>query len=201
MVLKLGSTSWVIADALRKNWIEDGRPDEKPTVVSLEDSPDWYSRARSALPKPLAEFVDLRQANRVYDHYCFIFGVRYENIPDFPYELMWVDGPVARYTEKDFDWSDTEYEHTSILDLIRVLQRRDLRLTVLIDNLKRTQIAYACLFGPQKITTFPYWSDIGVMENVSKEDLIANTTSYIPIFSRLVPRAKGWHSPTFFNSK
>lgn len=196
-----GLTTWVIADALKKNVEESQHSASVPIVVSMEDNDAWFDQADRCLPAEFRPYVQLIKSGRVYDHYSIIFGVRYAEIPDYPYELMWVDGPVARYTSSEFSWETEDYEHIAILDLVRLLQRRNLTLTVLIDNLKRTQMAYACLFKQGTIKCYTHWSNVGVLDSVTANDLVLNTGSYIPNFDRIVPKAKPWKAPRFFDQK
>ena len=190
-----GVTTWVMADALRKNWEESGKRDEKPMLVSMEDQLTWFEKAEAALPDQFRSFVSLTKAERVYDHYCYAFGVRYDTVPEYPYELMWVDGPTARYMDKPFDWQEKDFEHVCLMDLVRIVQRQTQPMTVMIDNLKRSQIIYASLFGPEKIKCYPHYANIGVMRQVTSEDLIANELSYQKIWRSIVPAVHGPRGP------
>lgn len=200
-VLECGSglTTWIIADALRQNWEEAGRPaDGKGLVVSVEEDEGWHKHARDGLANhemadQLLPFIEYVHSGREYFHYSFLFGVTYENIPDYPYEFMFVDGPVCRYYH-DENLKET-FEHTAALDLVKLLLRRKLKLTVFIDNLKRTQMAYTCLFKPGSLVHYKSLSNIGVMEDITNDDLLIDTAEYIPIFSKVVQTSKFMKCP------
>ena len=201
-VLECGSglTTWIIADALRTNWIESGeKPDQKGLVVSMEEDQDWHTHAAEGCATRLRPFVEYLQSDREYFHYSFLFGVTYKTIPDYPYELMFVDGPVCRYYQ-DEETRET-YEHTAALDLVKLLLRReDLKLTVLVDNLKRTQIAYSCLFRPNSLIYYKHLSNLGVMEEVTRADLSADTEQFLQTFKKIINKSSWNGTPSFFQN-
>ena len=59
----------------------------------MEDKEQWYRMAQDLLPAALSPYVDLVLSPRVEDGWYMFRGVRYEAVPDRPYDFVFVDGP------------------------------------------------------------------------------------------------------------
>ncbi|MCG8326131.1 MAG: hypothetical protein MI974_00540 [Chitinophagales bacterium] len=193
-----GLTTWIMADALMKNHENSEKSDASGLIISMEEDKSWHQHAIKVLPEKYTQYVRMVHSSRRYVNYTFIFGVAYENIPDYPYDMMFIDGPVCRYFPNEFTSGNKEnFQHTAAMDLILLLLERDLRITAFIDNLKRTQIAYSCLFEPGKLKTYKYWSNIGILESVQKKDLIINSGHYLSIYHKVIKEYQGIKIPSF----
>ena len=89
-VLECGSgmSTGVIAHALRQNG--------SGHVVSMEESEDYARKVRELLPADLAPFATILYSPVVVHAYGDYQGVSYADVPDHPYEMVFIDGPVAR---------------------------------------------------------------------------------------------------------
>jgi hypothetical protein len=113
--LGTGASTIVIAHALLENG--GGR------VTSMEESRDWYQHAQENLPPDLP--VEIVLSDTVEDCYSIFRGIRYRDIPDRPYDFVFVDGPSYRTKtgEVTFDF-----------DLIAVVAKAERPLRALIDK-------------------------------------------------------------------
>ena len=108
----------------------------------------------------------------------FIIGSCYKDIPQHPYEWIWSDGPHIFYRtdlqiQPDIPtWENGKTHLVPNMDAFRVVQQSDVPVTIFIDFRRSTQLAYSILFGPQKVKHYSDWSDLGVIENVTQEDII-----------------------------
>lgn len=52
--------------------------------------------APSILPSELARYVSLNLSNRIEKSYNGYLGCHYADIPDYPYDFIFIDGPTER---------------------------------------------------------------------------------------------------------
>ncbi len=86
-----GRSTWVIAHALWQNHNEFGIAGK---VVSMESVQQWYDEAIRIFPKEYAAYADIRVSAPTTFMYSFIKGTCYAEVPDLPYEVVFVDGPI-----------------------------------------------------------------------------------------------------------
>lgn len=94
-ILELGSgiSTCVIAYAARELCREKGM---KPVFVSVEEDAGWHEQVKSAFPHELREFVSFHLSPRIERAYGEMTGCCYRELPDHPYEFVFVDGPTGR---------------------------------------------------------------------------------------------------------
>ena len=73
--------------------------------------------------------------------YSFISGLIYENVPNYPYDFVFVDGP--------------DYKDKCDMDFIRVVENSEKKVSALIDTRKTSALAYSALLGRDKISYHP----------------------------------------------
>ena len=91
-----GLSTTAIAAGLRDNHAENGK---KGVCVSMEDVEGWHKMAKELMPADLSPYIDLRHSSRVVKTAMGLSGVGYAEIPDYKYEMMFVDGPTEVHPE------------------------------------------------------------------------------------------------------
>ena len=159
-----GKSTWIIADALKKNKEEFG-VDGK--VISMESEEKWYNQAISILPLKLSSFVDIKLSEIDYYSYSVIYGSIYKDIPNYPYDIVFVDGPNS-----SIEIEGVRHEIAN-LDFIKLVCNSHRKMSAVIDYRIRTVIAYSILFPPKKVQFLRLWG-LGYVDNVNKFDIILN---------------------------
>lgn len=107
--------------------------------VSMESKAEWYEQAKTLLPAKYDYFLELRHSPLDFFEYAFVRGTVYREVPAFPYDLVFVDGP--------------DQKGRCNMDFVRQVTLSDKPVTALVDNRKRTLLAYAALFGKKRVKT------------------------------------------------
>ena len=158
-----GRSTWVLADALQKNHKEFGIEGK---VISMESIKHWYEEAVRIFPEELKQYAEIRHSEATTFMYSMIKGTCYSEVPEHPYEIVFVDGPAVEVSENN------TYE-TANMDFIKVVLRSSNPVTAVIDYRLRTTIAYGIIFGRKKVKFLKPWN-VGIVENVTKEDMLIN---------------------------
>lgn len=91
-----GVSTLILAQAVLDNEAEDG---VKGHITSMEDGTHWHRLASQLLPELYRPVVDIVLSPKVEDHYSLFHGVRYEELPELEYDMVFVDGPDPRTAE------------------------------------------------------------------------------------------------------
>ena len=158
-----GRSTFIMALAFEKFVLSDF-PEAK--LVSMEDKKEWYDHQVSTFPERFKDFVELRYSPIDSWSYSFVIGTVYKEVPDYPYEFVFVDGPSQGPIEQ-VGAGVTMCN----MDFVRVVANSDSPITGIIDNRKHTILAYTNIFGPQKVSLFSNYA-FGLVQNVSKTDMI-----------------------------
>ncbi len=156
-----GRTTWVIAHALAQNQKDHGIAGK---VTSMESVKVWYDEASSIFPAELRPFADIRLSEPTTFMYGFIKGTCYTELPDLPYEIVFVDGPSPEVLEG-------AAHQTANMDFVKVVLRSSIPVTAVVDYRLRTVIAYGVIFGKRKVQFLKPWN-LGIVENVTKQDIL-----------------------------
>lgn len=135
-----GITTVVIAAALKENREESGISGH---MTSMEQDPSWFEMADAALPRSLREDTEIVLARAVEFTYGPFRGVGYENVPQRPYEFVWIDGPHAELPD--------EGTISFGFDFINVLRRSERPIRGLIDFRQMTAFVLQMLLGPRLV--------------------------------------------------
>lgn len=159
-VLECGSglSTVAIAHALLKNVAEkyDGR------LTSMEDQPEYFEEHQRLCPDALKPLVDyVLSPKRDASVYCFS-GVAYTEIPNRPYEFVFVDGP--------YHGSSATGQMTCDLDFLEVVSRSSTPVWGQIDGRITTAYAYQSLL-PRSQVRFDPKRGITFLGPLTKEDL------------------------------
>ncbi len=184
-----GKSTWIMADALKKNFEEFGI---KGKVISMENIHQYYAEACTNLPKEFADFVEIHFSELEDFSFSIFTGNSYKNIPDYPYNFIFIDGPDDPYVG----------EYTPLkrpnMDLIKLLHKTTNPITAVIDYRLPTVIAYGIIFGKQKVQFLKPWN-IGLLENVTKNDILINQENMVQIQILKDVATYGFKQPSWIN--
>ena len=155
-----GRSTMIIAQAMLENL--NGTPADGIKLVSMEHNPIWYEHALSALPDQFKPFVEIRQSPIEVYSYSFVRGHVYKEVPDYPYQFVFVDGPPQGVDGKAVMCD---------MDFVRVVAGSETPVSAFVDNRKHSVLAYSLIFGPNKVS---YHSDLGlgVVKEVTCQDMV-----------------------------
>jgi hypothetical protein len=159
-----GKSTWILAHAMNEVFKQTGH---KGLIVSMESIEKWHKEAGEIFPEQFKEYVQLHHSPASTFMYSFIKGTCFTEIPEYPYDLVFVDGPELTITE-----NGNSYE-TCNMDFIRYLLTTNKKATAIIDSRLRTSIAYGIIFGKEKVQFIKPWN-LGIVENVDKSDMLLN---------------------------
>lgn len=140
-VLELGTgiSTVVIAIALAENEAEGG-----PTghITSMEESPEWFDLAKRVFPKEHLGRTDIVLSPTILDGHGVFRGMRYRDVPELPYDFVFVDGPGYRLPDGDI---------VCDLDLVKVLSNANEPVAALIDKRVSTVFVLQQLLGCSRV--------------------------------------------------
>lgn len=154
-----GVSTLVIALALMENETETSRGGR---VTSMEEHEGWLEMSRKLLPNKYAKYVDFRLSGTIEDQYSLFRGVRYEDIPDRPYDFVFVDGP--KYI------SPVDGAATFDFDYIHVLRSAGRPVGCLVDKRLSTVFVLQQLLGTDKVK-YSTVAGLGYVKPCTKDDL------------------------------
>lgn len=155
-----GKSTFVLAQAMKECWADSDENDVK--IVSMENNIEWFEHASSVFPSKHKNIVEIRFSPIEIYGFSIIQGTVYKEIPEYPYDLVYVDGGGGPFLGQPVMCS---------MDLIKVVTNSQNPVTAIIDTRIPSAIAYGILFGRDKVRYFPAW-ELGIVTNVTKEDLI-----------------------------
>lgn len=161
-----GKSTWIIAKCMERYCWSEYSGDIQ--FVSMEESQYWHDQHVKFLPKESFEHFDefvTMVCSKTENYQCkFISGLAYRDTPIEHFDFCFVDGP--------------EVPEGCDMDFVKLVVSSDKPMTALIDKRKRTQIAYAALFGKTKMKR--YQNGLCLIENITQRDL--QGTNYKDIF-------------------
>jgi len=155
-----GVTTIILAHAMKDNDVSGAGGGR---ITSMENVPECYRSATELMPKHLKAYVDINLSEKVEDAYSFFRGVRYKEIPDRPYDFVFIDGPGIS--------APSDGHGTFDFDFIRVLERSRGPLSALVDTRLGTCFVLAHILR-QGCITYDYKHDVGLVGPCTKEDLL-----------------------------
>lgn len=150
-----------MAHALKENEKEYGI---RGRVTSMEESEEYYQTAVKLLPESIKDYAEIVLSPALEDTYEFFRGVRYRDIPDRPYDFVFVDGP-SYLTDPGGDILAFDF------DLISVVKKSGKPVSALIDTRTSTCFVYSLLFGDK--FKYDYIRKVGIVEPCTKSDLLS----------------------------
>jgi predicted O-methyltransferase YrrM len=154
-----GISTLVIATALEENEREHGISGR---VTSMEEHAQWLDQSRALLPERLRRYVEFCLSPTVEDCFSLFRGVRYREVPERPYDFVFVDGPNYQAL--------TDGAMTFDFDLLHLLRRADWPVSALIDKRVSTCYVLQQLLGPALVKYSPV-VHLGFVAPSTKHDL------------------------------
>jgi hypothetical protein len=158
-----GKSTFIIAHAMSQNG--NGRK-----IVTMEESEEWAKKQRELLanvfshkkanvwfPGRTKNLIELVHSTITIERHRIWAGSCYENIIDYPYTFIMVDGP--QLTE----------EYFINVDLINILKRSNSPVSVWIDGRWATVAMCRALFG-DKVISKPGWKHTEIY-SATREDI------------------------------
>ena len=139
-----GLSTIVMAQALMENEKQGHR---QGRITSMEDQEKWYRHAKSIMPDQLKPYIDLIHSEKVEYCYAIFRGVGYKNIPERPYELVFIDGPETTTPSDGMTAFDFDY--------IQLVKKSSNPVFGIIDKRIGTSYVYQKLFGLDKVKYDP----------------------------------------------
>lgn len=171
-----GLSTLVLAWALLDN-AREGAPAGR--LTSIEDNPAWFEVAGKSLPASVNEVVDLVNAPKAEGVYKIFRGVRYESLPDRPYDFVFSDGPDRH--------SPITGEKLFNLDLIEVIARSEHPVRAVVDNHYLTFYILQKVLGPDK-ARYDAWRRLMFVGPVTRRDLgYLRRECFLPDLRLIVP--------------
>ena len=133
--LGCGRSSFLIAECLK-------RYSKKPLLISMEENSYYYEKQKECFPFEQYPFTKLILSQRKQKKYSFFIGWGYDKVPDYNYDLVFVDGPFTKDDDKIYD-DEPDRMNFDLLDVVLKSKRR---LTAIIDGRAATRKAYEILF-------------------------------------------------------
>ena len=155
-----GKSTSVIAQAMMDN--QKNLSTDSLKLISMEQDKRWHEIAVSTLPERFKNFVEIHYSPvEIFDH-AFFQGTAYSDIPKYPYEFVFIDGPKQYLDDKG---------NLCNMDFINILKKSNIPVSAFIDNRLNTVMVYSLLFGPSKVKYFKAWGH-SIIENVTKNDIL-----------------------------
>lgn len=167
-----GVSTLVLAAALDENAGEGGAPGR---VTSMEEDPGWFDMANRLLPERLRKYTDIRLSPTVEDGYALFRGMRYRDVPERPFEFVFVDGPGTR--------AHSDGTRTFDFDFLHVVRRSDTPVGGIVDGRLTTCYALQKVFGPDRVR-FDVFRNLAVIAPCTRRDLRVITRSSPPALAR-----------------
>jgi hypothetical protein len=155
----------VVAQALRENALRDG---VRGRVTSMEDVEPWYEMAARLLPDELRDYAEIRLSPKVEDGYTIYRGVRYAEVPERRYDLVFVDGPGTLAPSDGTRCFDFDFLH--------VVRRTEHPVFGIVDGRLTTCYVLQKVFGPEKFR-FDVYRKLGYVGPCTRHDMRTITRS------------------------
>jgi len=129
----------------------------------MEELDSYYAMAVELLPEYLKTYVEFRLSPRIEDYYDLFRGVRYRDVPDRPYDFVFVDGPDLH--------APSDGSLTFDFDYIHVLKNSEKPVYGIVDYRLSTSYVFQIVFGLDKVK-FSAYHELAFVGPCTKDDLI-----------------------------
>ena len=141
-VLECGSgiSSGIIAYSLKQLADEFNHT---TTFVSMEENPFYHDQVKTIFPDSLRPYVSFVLAEREENKFGSLWGCFYKEVPDYPYDFVFIDGPTER--------KDSRSPKCFNADFIQVVEKTKNPVVGLLDQRVTTYWALKSLMTGAKI--------------------------------------------------
>lgn len=160
-ILELGPglSTLVMSYALMENQ-KEGSPGR---ITAMEELEEYMDMATALQPDHLKPFVNFYLSPKVEDHLYIFRGVRYRDVPDKPYDFVFVDGPDL--------YAPSDGQMTFDFDFINVVKRSEKPVYGIVDYRLTTSFVFQTIFGKDKVK-FDAIRELEFIGPVTKNDLL-----------------------------
>ncbi len=154
-----GVSTIVMAHAVKENEAEQNL---KGRITSMENVESWYTQAVNYVPHHLKKYVDLILSKKTEYCYALFRGVGYKDVPDRPYDFVFVDAPstlVPSDGTRSFDF-----------DYINVVMKSVKPVFGIVDKRLSTSYVFQKIFGEEKVVYDPK-RDLCFVGPFTKDDI------------------------------
>ena len=142
--LGTGTSTIVLAETILQ--IQKKNPNYNCKIVSMESVKNWYDMATQLLPKNYSEIVEIVMGKREIYEYSMFRGYVHTNIPNYSFDLIFLDGP---------NYSD-EKGSSTCMDIIKIrLQSDDDLISCVVDTRVSSVWMMQQIFSNKIIKYFP----------------------------------------------
>jgi len=140
-----GTSTIVLAETILH--IQKTNPAYKCHVVSMESLQEWHTMATQLLPKKYQGVVDIRLGEREKYEFSIFRGYVHSNIPNKPYDFVFLDGP---------SYSDPLGSSTC-MDALKIRLESDKQMiSCVVDTRVSSVYMMQKIFGLATIKYFPF---------------------------------------------
>lgn len=144
-----GVTTSIMAQALFENGAGH--------LTAMENEPEFYEGTKRSIPSHLHPLIDLRLSSRVEKRYGPFVGVGYEQIPDRPYDFVFVDGPECD--------KQTQFD----VDVLDIIGKSDTPITAMVDYRIGSCFIYQLALGNK--FKYSHLRKLGYIDRATKHSL------------------------------
>ena len=153
-----GVSTLVMSYALLENE-KEGFPGR---ITAMEELETYYKMAVELLPEYLHSYVEFILSPRIEDYYSLFRGVRYRDVPDRPYDFVFVDGPNL--------FAPSDESLTFDFDYIHVVRNSEKPVYGIVDDRLSTSHVFQVVFGMDKVK-FSAIHELAFVGPCTKDDL------------------------------
>lgn len=154
-----GVSTIVMATALMEN-VKDG---VSGRITSIEDQEKYFAIAQQLLPEHLSPYIDLCLCPRKEYYISFYRGVGYDDLPERPYDFVFIDGP-------DFD-APSDGNITFDFDYINILKASNKPVAALLDGRLSTAYVLQNILGVEAVRYDPV-TQLSTIGPCTKDDIL-----------------------------
>jgi hypothetical protein len=135
-----GASTIVLAHALMQNERDYG---VSGRIVSMEEDEEWYKMAHRLMPQSMKKYVEIVLSPVIEECYAIFRGVRYRDVPERPYDFVFIDGP--KYIAPSDGTVSFDF------DYIHVIMNSNKAVYAIVDKRLTTCYVLQKLFGVEKV--------------------------------------------------
>lgn len=146
-ILEAGTGTSTIVLAETVLFIKKLNPEYECKIISMESVEKWYALAKKLLPEKYQNIVEIRFGEREKYEYSIFRGYTHSNIPNKPYDMVFVDAPSYYDVQGD----------TTCMDALKVRINSDKDLVYcVIDTRISSVFMMQKIFGLRTLRYFPF---------------------------------------------
>jgi len=123
-------------------------------LISMEESQKWWDKITESYPDRYKKFTEIIRSDGIYYEFAWLHGFVYKDIPDYPYDSVFIDGPLIA-------------NKTCGMDYLKLITTSKNPISALIDGRLLTVMAIQSMLGIKTVVRF---GDFHYVKPTSKYD-------------------------------